>query len=145
MTIECIDVIGTFSIPPNQTIPQYSRGEWVMELADNKETQGNCTYQYTNSHGTWTAFFDWQYQTLGDKAFGGGTDDEIDNETTDISCGRSDMNCFWLYYASEGEMDCTYQTDDSDCQPCQATSNQKHGIKIVNHRRYASFHTQNSS
>lgn len=135
--VGCRDVIGNFSSQPSETIAQYSRGEWVLNLSDDKETQGNCTYQYTNSHGTWTAFFDWEYQTLGSANFGGGTNDVIDSEITDISCGRTDMTCFWLYYESEGEMDCTYQTDDADCKPCQDT-NASNGFKITHRGTYVS-------
>mmetsp|Transcript_43224 Transcript_43224/g.53094 ORF Transcript_43224/g.53094 Transcript_43224/m.53094 type:complete len:164 (+) Transcript_43224:102-593(+) len=113
----CFDVIGSFIEKPTTYIPQYSRGEWIINLPENAQIQqGNCTYNYTNSNGNWTAFFSWDWSWLGGESAGGGTQDELDNEITVMGM-KHDLACFWLYYESEGQMDCTYRTNDTHCHP----------------------------
>eukprot|EP01084_Bolivina_argentea_P273061 465054_1 len=132
--MHCIDFIGTWIQHPTPKIATYDRGIWIVDLPTNaKAQQGNCSYYYRNSHGNWTAFFDWTWAYLGDHGFGGGTDDEIDGECTDLNTdlGRPDDPhlCLWFYYEGEGLMDCTYRTNDTLCKKPYDMQEQHSSVK----------------
>ena len=91
-------MIGSFIQEPTPTIPQFKRGTWIINLPENTQIQqGNCTYNYTNSHGMWTAFFDWTWAWIGDTIAGGGTQDERDGELTDMALKHDLAVCIYLH------------------------------------------------
>jgi len=123
MTLQsCRDVEGNWLIKPNTTIPQYERGVLQMSFPlTTKQIQANCTYTYTNSRGTHQAFVDWQFSFFGQQSLGAGTADSADGEQTELSDPAGTLvkplNCVWFFYASEGEMDCVYRTNETLCHP----------------------------
>jgi len=39
----------------------------MIALDQSGITTGNCTWSYTNKHGNWVAYFDWNFNPLGDQ------------------------------------------------------------------------------
>ena len=80
-------------------------------------TVGNCTWSYVNAHGNWSLFIDWTWAPLGDEAAGGGTNDVVDGETTQLGNEANVGVCFWMYYEHEGFDRCQIATADTTCTP----------------------------
>jgi hypothetical protein len=117
--LNCRDILGTWITKPKNVIPSMTRGTWSLYTPSlTSPSQGNCTFQYTNTHGNWTAFFDWEWAPLSSQSWGAGTNDEVDDERTDINhcqdveCFYDGKLCFWLYYGN-GFMDCNYKVNDN--------------------------------
>jgi len=83
--IECHDVTGSWITPPTD-IPVNTADQFTISFPTNGgASTGNCTWEYTNGHGKWVAYWDWFVEILGDENFGMGTEDEIDDAETSLT------------------------------------------------------------
>ena len=67
--IDCGGAVGKWVQRPGPVINSYN-WSWIeiYPVSLSNPTIGNCTFHYTNKHGRWTAFVDWDFATLGERS-----------------------------------------------------------------------------
>ncbi len=98
---------GPTDIPVNTAID--------MTLNWKSSTTGNCTWEYSNSHGKWEFYWNWQIQEFGDQNFGLGTGDDADNAEAELSAPLPILNivCGVVAYGDDGINFCEASTAPS--------------------------------
>jgi len=104
----CEYVIGNFTAPPTD-IPLNEASIFTITQSSTGTT-GNCSWVYSNSNGSWPSWFAWNVVVGGNEQFGGGTNDDIDNEVTAITTPYFTNICAVFAYGIDGENFCIQET-----------------------------------
>ena len=116
----CQDTLGKWVHKPTSISPM---GHTMIEISPPgflQQTIGNCTWEYSNANGTWTAFADWDYAELGSDSFGAGTSDVVNGEITQIGQSARGNQCAWFMYSSMSWDACYVGTNDTECVPANS-------------------------
>jgi len=110
--VECHDVVGDWVTKPTNVAVNKSVDFVLGFPATGAAITGNCTWSYTNKHGSWVAFFSWFVEPFGNENFGLGTLDEIDDAQAGLSTPEpiTSTVCGVLAYGQDGINYCIAQT-----------------------------------